>query len=95
MLKERQPDQMIEDQITLLNSEENKLRKFLAHNEEAKASIDVYIKEIQQKKKRLYSLCEMMGIDNRKNHEDKNSAYDSCIPQPAGRFGSRLISGLK
>ncbi|UII31386.1 hypothetical protein LVD17_24130 [Fulvivirga ulvae] len=50
MIPEKQPTQMITDQIELLKSEERKLRKFLSYNEEAKPTIAIHLKEIQRKK---------------------------------------------
>lgn len=93
MIPEKQPAQMITDQIALLKSEERKLKKFLTYNKEAKPIIDTHLQEIQQKKIKLYKLCDMMGIDGYEDsEEEEQSVRQSRIPQPTGRFGSRLIS---
>ncbi|GAA0893703.1 hypothetical protein GCM10009122_33820 [Fulvivirga kasyanovii] len=84
---------MIADQIALLKSEERKLKKFLTYNKEAKPTVDIHLQEIQEKKRKLYNLCDMMGIDGHEDSEEEDqSVRQSRIPQPTGRFGSRLIS---
>lgn len=91
METDKQPTQMIVDQIDLLRSEERKLRKFVNHNKEAQNTVDMHLQEIKKKKKRLYRLCEIMGIDRKEEKEDA-SLHQRRFPQPTGRFGSALIS---
>lgn len=95
MIPEKQPAQMIVDQIALLKSEERKLKKFLNYNKEARPTIDIHLQEIREKKRKLYNLCDMMGIDGDSKEEDEQSVHHARIPQPTGRFGSRLINWQK
>lgn len=96
MIPEKQPAQMIVDQLALLKSEERKLKKFINYNRDAKPTIDVHLQEIQEKKQKLYKLCDMMGIEKPADENEKGAAhYGNGIPQPTGRFGSRLISWHK
>lgn len=96
MEPEKQPTQMIVDQISLLNSEERKLKKFIDYNKDAKSIIEEHLNEIQEKKNRLFRLCQIMGInihEPENNHDmDHESIGSQKFPQPSGRFGSVLIN---
>lgn len=93
MEPEKQPTEMIIDQIDLLMSEETKLRKFKRYNEEASDTVDIHLEEIRRKKNKLFKLCDLMGIERPADTEaDVNSSlHNQRIPQPTGRFGSALI----
>ncbi|MBW3546327.1 MAG: hypothetical protein KY428_12155 [Bacteroidetes bacterium] len=94
MEPEKQPTEMILDQIELLRSEERKLKKFVNYNREAKSTIDIHLEEIRKKKNKLYKLCDIMGIE-RKEEREEESVNSMQIPQPTGRFGSALINWQK
>ena len=91
MEAEKKPTQMIIDQINLLTSEERKLKKFVDYNKDTSGMIADHLSEIDKKKRRLYHLCDLMGI-SKEEIDELTESRNYKIPQPTGRFGSALIS---
>ena len=93
MIPERQPSELIEEKITLLNSEEKKIRQEM-NNLEASPALDAELRDIQRRQNYLQHLYQIIGNEQPKD-KTSSQVYQNTsggVHIPGGRFGSRLIN---